>query len=203
MKENEAIHKFVLIAFLLMEMQNKIKKRMKQFLILLMSWLLFQSVEAQTLPKQNLFRGLDYSKHCSTGMSGFDFSREYYKLSIKQTEYCVNATSTIQGDAAMAIVIHTDGTPKVAGTLALYQNFIMLNGNSYRIDQNSGTLCFEFLQKEKQTTFSDGHSVDLCSDIITSKKMILGVKAGFQTDINAEAILHITLFAGRKFFKPF
>jgi hypothetical protein len=203
MKENKALHKFVLIAFLLMEMQNKSKKRMKQFLILLMSWLLFQSVEAQTLPKQNLFSGLDYSKHCSSGMSEFDFSREYYKLSIKRTEYCINATSTIKGDAAMVIVIHTDGRAKVAGTLTRYQNFIILDGSNYRIDQNSETLCFEFLLNEKQTTFSDGHSVDLCSDIITSKKMILGVKAGFQTDINAEAILHITLFAGRKFFKPF
>lgn len=158
------------------EKQNQ--KRMKQFTILLMSWFVFQSTEAQTPPTQNLFGGFDYSKHCSSGMSKFDFSREYYKMSIKRTEYCINTTSTIS------------------------QNFIMPDGYSYRIDQNSGTLCFDFLQKEKQTTFSDGH-VDMCSDIITSKKVILGVKAGFQTDINAEAILHLTLFAGRKFCKPF
>jgi hypothetical protein len=88
------------------------------------------------------------------------------------------------------------------GILVRYQNLVMPNGYGYRIDHNSGTLCFEFLQKEKQF-FSNGHSVDLCSSVITSKKLALGVKAGFQTDINADAILHITLFVSRRFSRLF
>ena len=205
---------------------------MKKIVLVGISWLAFQSLEAQIAAKHSLTFGLGYSSHGTGDMKGISFFSEYCKLLGKRTDWSLNATSTIHGGAAKVILIHPDGTssdasfrynhgglqigPKAgyrilqaghhqvkiqAGAFARYQNSSLPDVYSYHIDQNSETVNFDFLHEEKQNTFSCGYSVDLSYNFITSKKLILGFKAGFQNDTRGDVITHLTLLAGRSFSK--
>jgi hypothetical protein len=88
-----------------------------------------------------------------------------------------------------------------AGTFARYQNSTLPSMYSFFIDQSSGMPrpSFEFLHDDKQNTFAAGYSVDLAYDFITTKKMMFGIKAGFQNDTNGDAITQVCLTVGKKF----
>lgn len=88
-----------------------------------------------------------------------------------------------------------------AGTFARYQNSTSPDMYSFYINQSSGMPqpSFEFFHNEKQNTISAGYSVDLSYNFITSKKLMIGFKAGFQNDTQGDAIPQLCVAVGRRF----
>jgi len=86
------------------------------------------------------------------------------------------------------------------GAFARFQNSTYPSSYSFYIDftTNPPRPVFEFWHEEKQNIFTAGYSVDLSYDFITNKKLMLGVKAGFQNDTNGDVITQVCLVVGRK-----
>jgi hypothetical protein len=87
-----------------------------------------------------------------------------------------------------------------AGAFARYQNSTFPSQYSFFIDQSAGIPrpTFEFSHDDKQNTFAAGYSVDLSYNFITTRKMMLGLKAGFQNDTNGDVITQVCLTVGKR-----
>jgi hypothetical protein len=57
---------------------------------------------------------------------------------------------------------------------------------------------FTFRHEEKQNIFTLGYVAELSYSYITEKNLLLGAKAGFQNDTNADVISYYGIFIGKK-----
>jgi len=57
---------------------------------------------------------------------------------------------------------------------------------------------FTFRHEEKQNIFTIGYVAELSYVFITNKNLLLGIKAGFQNDTNADVISYYGVFIGKK-----
>jgi len=57
---------------------------------------------------------------------------------------------------------------------------------------------YTFRNEEKQNIFTLGYVAELSYAFITGKNMLLGAKAGFQNDTNADVISYYGIFIGKK-----
>jgi hypothetical protein len=86
------------------------------------------------------------------------------------------------------------------GAFGRFQNSTYPSRYSFYFDYTPTPLrpVFEFWHDDNQNTFTAGYSVDLSYDFITNKKLMLGVKAGVQNDINGNVITQICFTIGKK-----
>jgi hypothetical protein len=87
------------------------------------------------------------------------------------------------------------------GGYVRYQNSSYPNMYAFSMNTNGGTSepSFSFRHQEKQNIVSVGYSLDLCYNFITGKKIMIGLKAGFQNDTNGDAITQIAVSVGKRF----
>lgn len=57
---------------------------------------------------------------------------------------------------------------------------------------------FTFRNSEKQKIFTIGYSADIGYSFTTQKNLLLGIKAGFQNDSNADVLTHLLLTIGKR-----